>query len=68
MNMSELLCEDELAQAKSDAEDVIEALKHMLKEVGGCDAEDDYHKGYDKAVDEMELWMQENIANFKQDT
>lgn len=63
---NELLCEDRLAIANEAAEEVIRTLKFMLDEVGGCDADDDYHKGYDKAVDEMELWMIENIPNFKE--
>ena len=57
---------DKLTEANNAAEEVIDSLKIMLHEVGGCDSENDYHKGHDKAVDEMQLWMVENIPNFKE--
>lgn len=57
--------EDKLSTLETLNEDICDSLKLILHNVGGVNAEDDYHKGYDSAVDEIELQIIANIPNYE---
>ena len=57
--------EDKLSTLETFNEDICDSLKLILNEVGGVDAEGEYHKGYDAAVNEIELRVIANIPGYE---
>ena len=56
---------DDESEKLSEYENDMDTIKTILHEVGGCDGEEGYAKGWDKAVNEIEKQMIEHLVHFK---